>query len=66
MHTFRPFSKHDGGAVTMVNQMLAYRTSHTQQPSQAAGKVLQTSSRMNHLDKSFLTNSVSHLQQPFL
>ena len=40
IHTFRPFSKHDSGAVTMVHQMLVYRTSHSGGAPQAVGKVV--------------------------
>jgi hypothetical protein len=38
IHTFRPFSNHDSGAVTMVYQMLVYWTSHSEGTPQAVGK----------------------------
>jgi hypothetical protein len=50
IHTFRPFSNHDSGAVTMVHQMLVYWTSHSGGAPQAFGKVV-TSHRMKCLDK---------------
>lgn len=31
IHTFRPFSKHESGAVTVVNQILTFQTSHTKE-----------------------------------
>jgi hypothetical protein len=40
IYTFRPFSKHNSGAVTMVHQMLVYRTSHSGGTPQAVGKVV--------------------------
>jgi hypothetical protein len=40
IHTFRPFSNHDSGAVTMVHQTLVYRTSHSGGAAQAVGKVV--------------------------
>jgi hypothetical protein len=40
IHTFRPFSNHDSGAVTMVHQMLVYKTSYIGGTPQAVGKVV--------------------------
>jgi hypothetical protein len=41
----------------MVNQILAYKTSHSGEASQAVGKIPQTSFGIKHKDKSLLTNS---------
>jgi hypothetical protein len=41
----------------MVNQILAYKTSHSGEASQAVGKIPQTIFGIKHKDKSLLTNS---------